>query len=148
MDTFIDNGYNCCILRDGIPESELRSCNYHPEPIHHLPNGMSVFKSKFLPVNPGEIACIGGPVECIHKMASFAGATFKVRYLTNFLSRVSAGYALQIDFFPISDAEMETKVNMFADKGIPQLDEEKHIENDDIHTNDAILILDFYYQLK
>ena len=216
IQTFIDNGCNCCILRDGIPEKELKSCklqngpisidvatgitvnatgewgcalplldgkhqlvrgltvpkvtsdmpllqlrpvldniktaqpenkdlqkiqipeflggqvdmilgiqfgSVYPEPIHHLPNGLTVFKSRFLPAKPGEIACIGGPVECIHNIASTAGATFTVRYLTNFMSRISSGYAPKIDFFPTFDAEMEKKINIFADKGIPQLDE-------------------------
>ena len=224
IQTFIDNGCNCCILRDGIPEKELRSCklqngpisidvatgitvnatgewgcalplldgthqlvrgltvpkvtsdmplmqlrpvldeiktaqprnkdlqkiqipeflggqvdmilgiqfsSVYPEPIHHLPNGLTVFKSKFLPAKADEIACIGGPVECIHNIASTVGATFTVRYLTNFMSRVSAGYAPKIDFFPSSDAEMEKKINIFADKGIPQLDEYLENEIDD-----------------
>ena len=106
----------------------IQFSSVYPEPIHHLPNGLTVFKSKFLPVNPGETACIGGPVECIHNMASSVGATFTVRYLTNFLSRVCTGYAPKRDFFPSADAEMEKKLNIFADKGIPQIDE--YLENE------------------
>ena len=223
IQAFIDNGCNCCIMRDGIPENELRSCklqngpitidvatgisvnatgewgcalpmldgshqlvrgltvpkvtsdmpymqlrpaldkikashankkdlqkiqipeilggqvdmilgiqfsSVYPEPIHHLDNGLTVFRSKFLPNKPGEIACIGGPVECIHNMASHAGATFTVRYLTNFLSRVSSGYTPKIDFFPSTIDEMEDKVHIFADKSIPQLAEFFDNENE------------------
>ena len=109
----------------------IQFSSVYPEPVHYLANGLTVFKSKFLPSKPGEIACIGGPVECIHNIASSAGATFTVRYLTNFLSRVSTGYTPKFDFFPSSDAEMERKVNIFADKGIPQLEEYFDNENED-----------------
>ena len=163
IQTFIDDGCNCCIMRDGIPERELKSCkirkgrisidvatsisvhatgewgcllplengqqqlvrgltvpkvtadmalmqlksvlndikagapqnkdlqkiqipevlggevdmilgiqftSVYPEPIHRLDNGLTVFRSKFLPSKPGEIACmLLMPTRVFHSLA-------------------------------------------------------------------------------
>ena len=83
---------------------------------------MTVFKSKFVPVKSGEVACIGGPIECINNIANSAGAQTAVRYLSNFISSVSAGYAPKVDFYPSSIPEMERCLERFVDKDIPQID--------------------------
>ena len=60
----------------------------------------------------------------------------------------STGYPPKVDFLPSSDAEMEGKVNIFSDKGIPQLDEyfdnrnedrKSQINDDDIQTDEETI---------
>ena len=216
VQTFIDNGCNCCIMRDGIPEKELRSAKledgpieidvatgikvyatgewasvlpltngYHqvvrgltvnkvtakmpimklqkvynkikndaqdvkelqriqvpeilggeidmilgikfqsiyPEPIHHLPNGMTIYKSKFIPARANESACIGGPIECINQLTNTVGASDTIRYLSNFLNYISANHAPKIDFFPSYDFKIDEDLPKFADSSIPHFKE-------------------------
>ena len=108
----------------------IQFTSVYPEPIHRLDNGLTVFRSKFLPSKPGEIACIGGPIECIHNISSNIGASNTVRYLANFINGVSAGYVPKINFFPSSNDEMERNLAIYADKGIPQFDEYSKEEAD------------------
>ena len=111
----------------------------HPEPIHTFPDGLTIYKSKFLPMNPGELACIGGPMASIEHMVQHAGARSTIRHLCNFLSNVSAGYSPRLEFFPSSIPEMERTFDNFADKGIPFFDGYLDAENDspDESTDDS-----------
>ena len=108
----------------------------HPEVIHTFPDGLTIYKSKFLPVNPGELACIGGPMASINNMVQNVGARSAIRHLTNYLSKVSAGYSPKLEFFPSSVPEMERNFREYVDKDVPCLDEFFDIEEieEEIHT--------------
>ena len=112
----------------------------HPEPIHTFPDGLTIYKSKFLPMNPGELACIGGPMASIDSMVQNVGARSTIRHLCNFLSDVSAGYSPRLEFFPSSIPEMERTFEIYVDKGIPCLDEylDAVNNNPDDLTDDAM----------
>ena len=102
----------------------------HPEPVHTFPDGLTIYKSKFLPMNPGELACIGGPMASINNMVHNVGARSSIRRLCNLLSKVSAGYSPKLEFFPSSIPEMERTFDCYVDKAIPYLDEYIDAEND------------------
>ena len=101
----------------------------HPEPIHTFPDGLTIYKSKFLPVNPGELACIGGPMASINNMVHNAGARSSIRRLCNLISGVSAGFSPRLEFFPSSVPEMERTFDYYVDKEIPCLAEFLDVEN-------------------
>ena len=76
-----------------------------------------------MPVNKNEIACIGGPIESINTMTNNVGASSAVRYLSNFISNIAAGYAPKIDFFPKRALNMDEKAGSFADQDIHKVKE-------------------------
>ena len=41
----------------------------HPTVLFSMPNGLTIYKSKLLPAEPNEIACIGGPIDCLEALA-------------------------------------------------------------------------------
>lgn len=84
--------------------------NIFPEPIHTFPNGLTIFKSKLMPANPGAVACIGGPVAAIGELAGVMGYS-TTTYLTNLLMK---NYKPRMEFFP----DMEDKIDM-QDQNIP-----------------------------
>ena len=43
-----------------------RFASIHPEIIQTLPSGLTVYHSKLMPAEPGQVACIGGPVEALN----------------------------------------------------------------------------------
>ena len=53
-----------------------------PEPLHSLPNGLTIYKSKLSPHQSGYEFCIGGPHSSFHVLASISGGTAKL--LANF----------------------------------------------------------------
>ena len=111
----------------------------HPEVIHTFPDGLTVYKSKFLPANPGELACIGGPMASINNMVQNAGARSTIRHLSNFLSNMSAGYSPRMEFFPSSTPEMERTFDVFVDKGIPSLSDFLLAENNLTDDDESLL---------
>ena len=88
--------------------------NVYPEPVYTFPDGLTIYKSKFLPSKPGELACIGGPMGRISSMVQNVGARSTIRYLSNYLSNVSAGYHPRLDFFQSSLPEMERTFDNFG----------------------------------
>ena len=101
----------------------IQFASIHPEPVFSMPNGLTVYKSKFAPVKSGEIACLGGPLDAIHKMVTNAGARKAVSYMSNLCSMASSEYSPRIDFFPSYDQEFDRNIEKFTDKGIPQITE-------------------------
>ena len=101
----------------------IQFASIHPEPVFSMPNGLTVYKSKFAPVKSGEIACIGGPLDAIHSMVNNAGARKAVSYMSNLINMASNEYSPRIDFFPSYDQEFDKNIENFTDKGIPQISE-------------------------
>ena len=113
----------------------------HPEPIHTFPDGLTIYKSKFLPMNPGELACIGGPMASINTMVQSAGARSSIRHLCNLMSSVSAGFSPRLEFFPSSLSEMERNFLHYVDKSIPNIEELLEIADssgDDSQVNEVV----------
>ena len=65
IQTFIDNGCNCCIMRDGVPEKELNSCKLRDGPIKiDVATGITVHASGewgcLLPLQNGQQQLVRG----------------------------------------------------------------------------------------
>lgn len=95
----------------------------HPEPIFTMPNGLTVYKSKLLPANPNELACIGGPIEALDTLVVSAGAKSTIRVMGHLIRSISAGNIPRMEFFPSSSAEMERCKERFVDRDIPEIDD-------------------------
>ena len=105
----------------------------YPREVFSLPSGLTIYKSKFLPANKNELACIGGPLGALEGMTNTFSMSSCVRYLSNLVSNYSAGYAPKIDFFPSSIQEMNRCLDRFSDKAIPGVKEytkEEHTLDD------------------
>ena len=75
--------------------------NIYPIPVHQFPNGLTVFKSQLLPVVPGAIACIGGPVDALNNIAGALGGQAALKYMSSLVTDLGK-YKSKIDFFPTS----------------------------------------------
>merc|ERR1711942_237004 len=51
----------------------IKYANVYPELVHQFPSGLAVYKSKLLPVVPGDVACIGGLVEALEGLEGVHG---------------------------------------------------------------------------
>ena len=109
----------------------------HPEPLFTLPNGLTIYKSKFLPAKPNELACIGGPIEAVDSMVVSTGAKSAVRFMSHLIRTVSAGTHPRLEFFPSSVSEMERCQESFIDKDIPGIDECPDIMDEESFTEAA-----------
>ena len=111
------------------------------EEVLTLPSGLTIYKSKFLPANKGELACIGGPLGALDGLTNTISMSSCVRYLSNLCSNYASGFAPKIDFFPSSTQEMDRCFTRFSDKAIPgvkQYIEEGILDNEEfIHTEDV-----------
>ena len=90
--------------------------NIYPELVHQFPNGLAVFKSKLMPVIPGEVACIGGPIGALEGLAGVIGDHSALGYLTQLTLKLS-NYK-RLDFFPTDDGEVA-----ICDTNIPGIKE-------------------------
>ena len=63
----------------------------HPTVLFTMPNGLCIYKSKLLPANPGELACIGGPLESLDSIVATAGAKATIKYFGHLIRNISAG---------------------------------------------------------
>ena len=102
----------------------------YPEEVFSLPSGLTIYKSRFLPANKNELACIGGPLGSLEGLTNTFSMSSCVRYLSNLVSNYSAGYAPKIDFFPSSIQEMSRCLDRFSDKAIPGV--KQYIEEESI----------------
>ena len=84
----------------------------YPEEVFSLPSGLTIYKSKFLPANEGELACIGGPLGALDGLTNTISMSSCVRYLSNLIHNYSAGFVPKIDFFPSSEQEMSSSTLM------------------------------------
>ena len=82
-----------------------------PEPVHSLPNGLTVFKSKFLPGTPGVLGCIGGPVEALEYMSEVAGSNMAALVRLQDLATMIKDSAPRIDYFPDCQSYLPLKGN-------------------------------------
>ena len=65
-----------------------------------LPSGLIIYKSKFLPANESELACIVGPLGALDGLTNTISMSSCVRYLSNLVSNYASGFTSKIDFFP------------------------------------------------
>ena len=112
----------------------IQFASIHPEPIFSMPNGLTVYKSKFAPVNEDEIACIGGPLAAIDTIVMNAGARSAMRYMSNLINMASKENTPKLEFFPSSDVETDRCLERFTDQGIPQI---KEYLNNSVVSNQA-----------
>ena len=112
----------------------------YPEEVFSLPSGLTIYKSKFLPANEGELACIGGPLGALDGLTNTISMSSCVRYLSNLIHNYSAGFVPKNDFFPSSEQEMNRCCNMYVDKAIPgikQFIEEVNLDHNEFkHLDD------------
>ena len=73
--------------------------NIYPQPVHHFPNGLTVFKSQLLPAFPGAIAYIGGPVSALNNIAGALGGQSAIKYMSSLLTDLGK-YRSKVDLFP------------------------------------------------
>ena len=52
----------------------LQFARVHPKPLFTLDNGLTIYKSQFIPANPEELACIGGPINVLESIVTSVGA--------------------------------------------------------------------------
>ena len=76
----------------------IKYANVYPELVHQFPNGLAVYKSKLLPVIPGDVACIGGPVEALDGLEGVYGG-HTLGYLTQ-LTLAMKTCKPRLEFFP------------------------------------------------
>ena len=74
---------------------------HYPEHIHTMPNGLTIFKSKFRPTAQGALACIGGPVEALSFLCDSAGTESTMTYLSYLVQNMKT-YKFRVDFSPCS----------------------------------------------
>ena len=86
--------------------------NLFPTPIFSTPEGLTLFRSKLMPNNEGEVACIGGPSKALEKMTEMAGVS---TIMSMFARAVESpeSYSRKIDYFPTTVAHemMAYKMN-------------------------------------
>ena len=105
---------------------------HYPEHVHTMPNGLTIFKSKFKPTSRGALACIGGPVEALSFLCDSAGTENTMTYLS-YLVQNKNTYKFRMDFFPCSVKQSSCLI----DSDIPGihdylLEETKESDDDDL----------------
>ena len=78
----------------------IKYANVYPELVHQFPSGLAVYKSKLLPVVPGDVACIGGPVEALEGLEGVYGG-HTLGYLTQLTLALKYSKP-RLEFFPDS----------------------------------------------
>ena len=81
---------------DAIIEIQLKSI--YPEEVLTLPSGLIIYKSKFLPANESELACIVGPLGALDGLTNTISMSSCVRYLSNLVSNYASGFTPKISF--------------------------------------------------
>ena len=82
-----------------------RFASIHPEVILTLPSGLTVYHRKLMPAEPGQVACIGGPVEALNSLANnfqTQSVLSQLMYMCNNISN----YVPKLDFFPAMNPEI------------------------------------------
>ena len=87
---------------------------HYPEHVHTLPNGLTIFRSKFKPTSRGALACIGGPVEALSFLCDSAGTWDTMTYLSYLVENIRT-YKFRMNFFPCSAKQY----SCLADSDIP-----------------------------
>ena len=101
----------------------------HPEPVFTTPEGLTLFKSKFLPNSEDEIACVGGPSVAFSKMVDCLG----VQSVMSMMARISEHpetFSIQLEFFPTQLPSQYPQ--MAADGDLPELDHVVLEDQDDV----------------
>ena len=70
-----------------------------PEPVFTTPEGLTLFKSKFLPGCEGEIACVGGPSKAFSAIANQAGVSQVISMFTRITANPKA-FSTKLEYFP------------------------------------------------
>ena len=92
----------------------LKYNNLFPEPIFTTPEGLTLFKSKFLPNSEGEVACIGGPSKALSQMVNHAGVSQIMSIFTTMTEHPET-FSQNLEYFPKKPLAKLTAVqlNMF-----------------------------------
>ena len=92
----------------------LKYNNLFPEPIFTTPEGLTLFKSKFLPNSEGEVACIGGPSKALSQMVNHAGVSQIMSIFTTMTEHPET-FSRNLEYFPKKPLDEFTAVqlNMF-----------------------------------
>merc|ERR1712148_165536 len=98
----------------------------YPEVIHTLPNGLTIYKSKLQPWNPGETACIGGPIEALEGAMNVASTGTILRNMANLIHDVKE-YRPKLEYFP---DEIYVKREKVADRDIPDIEAYEKEQNE------------------
>ena len=57
----------------------------YPVPLHSMPNGLTLFKSKLLPSSSGMLACIGGPINILEHICDSNGVGNTFSYMSHLI---------------------------------------------------------------
>ena len=60
-----------------------------PEPVFSTPEGLTLYKSKFLPNVEGELSCIGGPSKALSHLVTTGGVTNVINMFTRMLEKTN-----------------------------------------------------------
>ena len=84
----------------------------YPVPLHSMPNGLTLFKSKLLPSSSGMLACIGGPINILEHICDSNGVGNTFSYMSH-LIQYRDQHKYRMEFFP------DLKSSALVDKDIP-----------------------------
>ena len=73
----------------------------HPEPVQRLPNGLVVYRSKLLPTVPGQLACIGGPVEVLNGLCQNMESQIILNHMVTMCGDLE-NYKPRMEYFPFN----------------------------------------------
>ena len=86
-----------------------RYLNLFPEPIFSTPEGLTLFKSRFLPNAPGEVACVGGPSRAFSTLVNSAGLLNIISMFTR-MTESPLELSPLVDSFPKADLHRSLEV--------------------------------------
>ena len=93
----------------------IRFANVYPDLVFSLPNGLQIYRSKFLPAKKNEVLWIGGPIGALDFIVNNAGnARASVRYLANLVSKFWKNPP-RIEFFPETADEIDVLMEKLVD---------------------------------
>ena len=77
----------------------MKHWNLFPEPLYSTPEGLTLFKNKFLSNGDGELTCIGGPSKALGQMLDQFGATQVMNMFTK-ISEHTKSFCRNLEYFP------------------------------------------------
>ena len=91
----------------------MKHWNLFPEPIHSTPEGLTLFKNKFLSSGEGEITCIGGPSKALAQMMNQFGAAQVMNMFTK-ISEHPKSFSRNLEYFPAPGKDELTAMKLAA----------------------------------
>ena len=78
----------------------IKYLSIFPEPVYSTPEGLTLYKSKFLPQINDEVACVGGPSKAFSNLVNCAGFANVIRIFTNIVSNPGYPSSRRLEYFP------------------------------------------------